>query len=152
MSKPRIDHIGVIVPDIPKALKLLESLFGVEPGEIKEKEAIGLRLAMVEFENVALELIQYTDENSSFKPILGQRDGMNHVSIRVPDMDKAVEALDENGVGLAVGFPFRGSRGPLAFHKPGTALGMLFELYQTGDRSLRGPGPDLPLRRGLSFR
>lgn len=133
MSKPRIDHIGVIVPDIDKALDLLHNLFGLEPGGIKEKEAIGLRLAMVEFENVSLELIQYTDEQSSFKPVLGESPGMNHVSIQVPNMAAAVAGLEENGVKLAQGFPIQGSRGPLAFNRAGTALGMLFELYQTQD-------------------
>ena len=133
MSKPHIDHIGVIVPDMEKALSLLEKLFGVEPGPIKEKEAMGLRLALVEFENVGLELIQYTDKNSSFKSILGEREGMNHISVKVPDMDAALGNLEENKVKLADGFPVQGSNGPLAFNRAETSLGMLFELYQIKD-------------------
>ena len=133
MSKPSIDHIGVIVPDLEAALTLLKNLFGVEPGPIKEKEAMGLRLAMVEFANVSLELIQYTDEQSSFRPVLGQALGMNHVSIQVPDMEAALKRLETQGVGPAQGFPIQGSRGPLAFNRAETALGMLFELYQTRD-------------------
>ena len=131
MPKPHIDHIGIIVPDIEKALGLLNNLFGVEPSVIKEKEAIGLKLAMVEFENVNLELIQYTDENSSFKAVLGEPEGVNHVSIQVADMDRTVKRMEESGVKPAQGFPSQGSKGPLAFNRPETALGMLFEMYQT---------------------
>jgi methylmalonyl-CoA/ethylmalonyl-CoA epimerase len=134
MPKPSIDHIGVIVPDIEKALALLENLFGVTPGPIKDKESMGLRLAMVEFENVGLELIQYTDEESSFKPILGGREGMNHVSVQVPDMDVAIKTMAANQVQPADGSPFQGSKGPLAFNRAETALGMLFELYQVADK------------------
>ena len=102
----------------------------MEPSVIKEKEAIGLKLAMVEFENVNLELIQYTSPDSSLKPILGDQDGVNHISVQVPDMDAAVARMEESGVKLAEGFPSQGSKGPLAFNRPRTALGMLFELYQ----------------------
>ena len=133
MSKPHIDHIGVIVPDMEKALSLLEKLFGVEPGPIKEKEAMGLRLALVEFENVGLELIQYTDPESPFKPVLGEKEGMNHISVQVSDMEGTLKNLNESEVKLADGFPVQGSKGPLAFNRPETSLGMLFELYQVRD-------------------
>lgn len=133
MPKPHLDHVGLIVRDMDNALDLFKNVFGVEPGEVREKQAMGLKLCILELANVNLELIQYTDDNSSFKPILGEAAGVNHLSLRVDNLDESTAKLESAGGNLAEGFPIQGSKGPLAFNHPESSLGILLELYQLSD-------------------
>lgn len=130
MSKPYIDHVGFVVEDLESALEMFGALWGLEPGPIKEKAEVGLRMASLEAANVTLELIQFTGAPSDFEEVLGRRPGLNHLGVRVDDMAPALKRMAEAGVAPAPGFPIQGSRGALVFNRPETAAGVLFELCE----------------------
>ncbi|MBW1712397.1 MAG: VOC family protein [Deltaproteobacteria bacterium] len=130
MTKPHLDHVGFVVADLEAALDLFERAFDLKPTAIKDKSAIGLKLALLELANVKLELIEFSQTAGEFKDILGQEPGSSHLSLEVQDMARAVDRLETSGVKLAAGFPRPGSRGPMAFTQRPTAQGLLFELFQ----------------------
>ena len=130
MTKPVVEHVGLLVEDLEQALAMFTAAFGVEAPVIKELTPVGLRAAVLKFANVDVELLQYAREDSPLRPVLGQRTGVNHISVLTEDMEGACRNLERQGVPLAAGFPRQGSRGLIAFNQPGSAQGVLMELYQ----------------------
>ncbi|OGA06327.1 MAG: hypothetical protein A3D95_11840 [Betaproteobacteria bacterium RIFCSPHIGHO2_12_FULL_69_13] len=130
MSAPRIDHIGILVADLDAALARLKPLFG-EPAKLKELADVGLRVAELEAGNVTVELLQYTGTNDAFaRRVMGGRPGLNHVSARVVDLERAIAELRAAGFEPMEGFPRRGAHGRVAFFEPDPVTGLLFEICQ----------------------
>ncbi|MGE0735348.1 MAG: VOC family protein [Alphaproteobacteria bacterium] len=131
MSRPRVDHIGVIVTDLGAAIALFEKLFGGAKPHIKELPDVGLRVAEFEAENVTIELLEYTGHNDAFaKQVMGERLGINHVSFGVADLAASIDAVAAAGAVRMAGFPRQGAHGKVAFFDPRSTGGLLFELCQ----------------------
>lgn len=139
MSKPYIDHIGIIVADLDTAIDRLRPVFG-DDIEIKELPDVGLRVADFRTRNLTIELLQYTGEGggdaSTFaRGVMGDRPGLNHVSARVENVEDAVSALGETGFAAMDGFPMQGAHGQVAFFQPDDTTGLLLEVC-SGDGDL----------------
>ena len=128
MSKPHIDHIGIVVADIEAAVERFRPLFG-DSDPIRELAEYGLRVAMIETANVTIELLQYTGDGDDFaRGVMGERLGLNHVSARVDDVPESVEALTAQGFRMMDGFPRPGAHGEVAFFERDETTGLLFEV------------------------
>lgn len=126
----KIDHIGIIVADLEAAVRRLKPLFG-DAVEIKELAEVGLRVAEFRAANVTVELLQYTGKNDAFaRRVMGERLGLNHVSARVEDVDRALAELRAAGLQPMAGFPRQGAHGRVAFFEPDATTGLLFEICQ----------------------
>ena len=122
----RIDHIGIIVSDLPLAAKKLEPLLG-KPS-FKELPDVGLRVAEFHTENVTIELLQYTQGSEFAREVMGERLGLNHISAHVEDVDQSIAELKANGFKPMAGFPRQGAHGRVAFFEPDAVTGLLFEV------------------------
>jgi len=56
MTIPHVDHIGVLVPDMDRAIEMFKNLFGIEPASTPDRPDVGLRITMFEAANVTIEL------------------------------------------------------------------------------------------------
>ena len=129
MSALTIDHIGIIVADLDRALERLQPLFGA-PSQVKEITDAGLRVAEFHASNVTIELLQYTGEAQFARNVMGERLGLNHVSARVDDLESSLAALTAAGFKPMDGFPRQGAHGRVAFFEPDPVSGLLFEICQ----------------------
>ncbi len=130
MSAPHIDHIGIIVADLDKAVAMMAPLFGAA-ATIKDLPDVGLRVAELKAANVTVELLQYTGSNDALaRRVMGDRLGINHLSARVADVDTAMAALAAQGFAPMPGFPREGAHGRVAFFEPDATTGLLFEICQ----------------------
>lgn len=132
MTKPTIDHIGIIVADLEAAVDRLRPVFG-DHVTIKELADVELRVAEFQTANLTVELLQYTGPAELARQVMGDRLGLNHVSARVADVDGAVAALDDKGFTMMEGFPRAGAHGRVAFFHPDDTTGLLFEVCQPDD-------------------
>lgn len=131
MSSIRIDHMGIIVSDLAASIAMFEKLLGEGPSSTKEMPAVGLRIAVFEAENISIELLEYADEKSAFaKKVMGEKNGLNHFSAEVDDIDRAIAELTQAGFKLQEGFPQEGVHGQVAFFEPDETTGLLFEICQ----------------------
>ncbi len=131
MTKPTIGHVGIIVEDLSAAVETLTGLLGVPPERIKEMPGVGVKLAEFHMANLILELIQYTSDERNFaKDVMGERVGLNHLSVTVPDVDESIRSWTEKGLALAEGFPIKGAHGRVAFFETEPKTGILFEICQ----------------------
>ena len=130
LPKIHIDHIGIIVADLERAVEQLGVLFGGAP-ELKELPEAGLRVAEFHAANVTVELLQYTGSNDAFaRRVMGERSGLNHISARVSDVEASLGQLRAAGLRPMEGFPRQGAHGRVAFFEPDAASGLLFEICQ----------------------
>ncbi len=129
MSAPHIDHVGILVADLEAAIERLQPLFGA-PAQVKDLADVGLRVAEFRAANVAIELLQYTDEARFARQVMGERLGLNHLSARVENIERSLAALVAAGLKPMEGFPRQGAHGRVAFFEPDAASGLLFEICQ----------------------
>ena len=61
---------------------------------------------------------------------MGERVGLNHISLRVANLESSIEALAQRGLAPMQGFPRDGAHGRVAFFEPDPATGVLFEICE----------------------
>jgi len=132
MTLPTIDHIGIIVDDLDKAVEMFEDFFQMKPTKVTEMTDVGLKIAHLEARNIDLELIQYTGDEDSFgRRVMGDRKGVNHLSIQVENTDSVLKTLQDKGLRVMEGFPRTGSHGRVAFFEPETTREILLEICES---------------------
>ncbi|MBL4756098.1 MAG: VOC family protein [Rhizobiales bacterium] len=136
MTKAHIDHIGIIVDDLEASVKMFTGLLGDGPIMTKEMPDMGLKIAEFETANVMIELLQYTGSNDAFaKEVLGEKSGVNHISLRVGEVSEAIAKMEAAGAETMDGFPRGGAHGEVAFFKPESTNGVLLEICQPDNNS-----------------
>jgi methylmalonyl-CoA epimerase len=126
-----IDHIGVAVKSLAAAKGIYEKLgLSVSPEEVIAAEQV--RVVMVPLGESRLELLEPTSENSVIAKFIAKRgEGLHHVSLRVPDLEAAVECLKKDGVRLVSEEIKIGAGGhKYVFVHPSNAGGVLLELVE----------------------
>jgi methylmalonyl-CoA/ethylmalonyl-CoA epimerase len=110
----RLVQIGIVVPDLHKTTRLLDSLFGIGPfrsvvwpdrAESKYQhrgveEHIRISQAFVQLGQVEIELIQPIEgERNAYKQFLDHTGGgIHHILFEVNDIDPVLQTLAESGV------------------------------------------------------
>ncbi len=104
MNARRIDHIGIVVKDLEKALGTYSRHFGFETDTTRggELPALGIRNAFMPVGESDLEFIQATTPEGPVAKFVAERgEGTFMLSIAVDDIEAAVEQL--RGLGARVG-------------------------------------------------
>ena len=96
-------HIGIIVKDAEKSVKLFKDLFDLKDEEIKVVPSTVTKgeseFAFIPVGGIELELIQPISEH--FREMVGNpAEGINHIAFTVKDVEKAVKVMGKKGVRL----------------------------------------------------
>ena len=129
-----IDHIGVAVKSLAAAKIIYEKL-GLELAPEETVEAEQVRVVMVPLGESRMELLEPTSESSVIAKFIAKRgEGLHHVSIRVPDLQAAVERLKKDGIRLVSDEIKIGAGGHrYVFVHPSSGGGVLLELVESAD-------------------
>jgi methylmalonyl-CoA/ethylmalonyl-CoA epimerase len=132
MNPTVIDHIGVAVKNIDEALKFWEGTLGIKCAGVEEVAEQKVRTAFLPVKDTEVELLEpMTDDSPVAKFIEKKGEGIHHLAVRVPDLQKALSELKEQGVRLIDEKPRRGAGGAMiAFIHPSAAGGILLELSE----------------------
>ena len=131
---PTIDHLGIAVKSLSSAKGLYEKLgMSVSPEETVEQEKV--RVVMIPAGESRLELLEATSEDSTIAKFIAKRgEGLHHVCMRVPDLQKAVSDLKQSGVRLVSEEIKIGAGGHrYVFVHPSSTGGVLLELVEGTD-------------------
>jgi len=127
-----IDHVGVAVADLDRAIALYEGTFQM-PGVHRETvESQGVEAVLLEVGDGHVELLRPLGPDTVVGRFVEKRgEGLHHVAYRVEDIDRTLASLKERGVDLIdtearVGI--WGSR--VAFLHPRATGGVLTELVE----------------------
>jgi methylmalonyl-CoA/ethylmalonyl-CoA epimerase len=130
--KATLDHIGVAVDDLDRALAFYRDALGLEVEQPEDVPSQGVRVHVVPVGPAAIELLEPTAPDSPVARFLEKRGpGVHHVTLRVDDIESALVQLKARGIRLIDEAPRTGAEGALiAFIHPASTDGVLVELKQ----------------------
>ena len=131
----RIDHVGVAVRDLKKAIKIFEKILGfslfeiVESNEEKTKEAF-----MVCGEGkTAIDLMESTDPTGPIAKYVEKKgEGIHHISLAVSDIEGISKRIKDQGGMLIYNRTMSFQDHKYNFVHPKSLCGVLVELLQRG--------------------
>lgn len=133
MKLDRVDHVGVAVVNLDESVKFYETL-GFTPKGYEVVEEQQVKVCFMPCGDSELELLESTTPDGPIAKFIeknGGRGGIQHVAIRVDDIDKALEELKEKGVRMIDQTPRYGAGGArIAFVHPKATGGLLLELCE----------------------
>ncbi|MFP4660797.1 MAG: VOC family protein [Halanaerobiales bacterium] len=139
-------QVGVIVEDIEKIAKNYADLFGMEVPEVMmtdplekaetkyrgEDTEARAKLAFFDMGSLQLELIEPTDEPSTWKEFLDEHgQGIHHVALQIKGMQETVDLMKSKGMTLVQKGEYTGGR--YAYIDAVPQLGMIVELLENDD-------------------
>ncbi len=127
----RLDHIGVVVADLPATCELMKELFGLQPTRTVEVDSKNLTAVFFDFGGVAIEFIELRDA-SARRQRLGDA-GMariEHIALRVEDLAAAVENLRRAGVVMTDPAPVEAGGRRSHWTDPATSGGVMFQVCE----------------------
>ena len=129
-----LDHVAILVADLEAAVKLYRDVYGLELAEIEEVPSEKVRVAIFGHGRGRIELVSPSGPDSPMAKALEKRgEGLHHVCLEVPDVEKAMAALKAQGAPLLDEKPRPGAGGSkVAFVHPRGSRGVLVELKQGG--------------------
>ncbi|MDK2855578.1 MAG: methylmalonyl-CoA/ethylmalonyl-CoA epimerase [Bacillota bacterium] len=130
----KVDHIGIAVADLQKALKLYEETLGIKCAGVEEVAEQKVRTAFLPVGDTEIELLESTDPTSTVARFIEKRgEGIHHIALRVDDIKTALEKMKAAGIRLLDEVPRPGAGGArIAFLHPKDTGGVLIELIERG--------------------
>ena len=131
----KIDHFGVAVRELEKALGIYRDGLGLEVDGVEEIPQEGVRVAFLPIGETRLELLEPTSESSPVARFLEKRgEGLHHVCFQVDGLERQIPDLRARGLELLPGYPRQGAEGErVAFFHPRSTGGVLIELREKVD-------------------
>ena len=132
----RIDHVGIAVADLDKALKFYSDTFGLRCVHQETNEEQGVREAMLAVgpdpDGPRIQLLAPASPDSAIARFLDRNGpGMQQLAYTVRDVEATGAALRARGVRLLYDTPRRGTAGSrINFVHPKDAGGVLVELVE----------------------
>ncbi len=135
MKVKKVDHIGVAVEDLDKALEFYQGLLGIkaEGAEVVEDQKV--KTAFLPVGDSEIELLESTDPDGPIAKFIEKKGaGVQHVALQVEDIEEALQELKQAGVKLIDEEPRYGAGGArIAFIHPKATGGVLLELSERKD-------------------
>jgi methylmalonyl-CoA/ethylmalonyl-CoA epimerase len=128
----KLDHIGIAVKDIDEALKFYRDVLGLKCTRIEEVEGQHVKIAFLPAGDVNLELVQATHPDSAVAKFIEKRgEGVQHIALRVKNIEGAMQYLKEKGMEMIDAIPRKGGHGSkIVFLHPKNSFGALIELVE----------------------
>jgi methylmalonyl-CoA epimerase len=144
--KAILDHVGIAVQDLGKALAFYRDALGLEIETPEEVYSQRVRAHFIPVGQSSIELLEATAGDSAIAKYVERRGpGLHHITLRVPDIREALTQLKARGIRLVDEQPRPGAEGSLiAFVHPSAAHGVLVELKQPARRLIEQPVTQLP--------
>ena len=131
MELKRVDHVGIAVENLDESVKFYESLgFKASGYEVVAEQKV--KVAFLPCGDSELELLESTEPDGPIARFIEKNGpGIQHIAIRVDDIDKALEELKAKEVRLIDQVPRYGAgNARIAFVHPKATGGVLLELTQ----------------------
>ena len=128
----RIDHVGIAVKDLEAAKKFYTEILGLKDSGEETVDEQKVKVTFYPLGDSELELLQSTHpEGPIAKYIDRSGEGIQHIALRVDNIEAALADLKEKGVRLIDEMPRYGAGGAsIAFVHPKATGGILLELSE----------------------
>lgn len=128
----KVDHIGIAVSSLEESLRFYTEMLGMELHGTETVAAQKVKTAFLPLGESEIELLESTDPDGPIgKFIESKGQGIQHIALRVDDIDAALADLKAKGVRLIDEQARYGAGGAkIAFIHPKATNGVLIELCQ----------------------
>ena len=131
MELKRVDHVGIAVKNLDESVQFYESLgFKATGYEVVAEQKV--KVAFLPCGDSEIELLESTEPDGPIARFIEKNGpGIQHIAIRVDDIEKALEELKAQEVRLIDQTPRYGAgNARIAFVHPKATGGVLLELTQ----------------------
>ncbi len=127
-----IEHIGIAVKNMQKAIAFYEEILGLKCYKIEEVKDQKVKTAFFKLGDTKIELLEPTSDDSPVAKFIEKRgEGIHHLAFAVKNIEKQLEEAGSKGVQLIDRKPRRGAEGlDIAFLHPKSTFGVLMELCE----------------------
>jgi methylmalonyl-CoA/ethylmalonyl-CoA epimerase len=127
--------VGIAVNDMAGAVSRYSEILGLSPGEIVTYDRYGMRYCLFSMSDFFLELMEPTTPDGPIGRFIETHgEGVQHLSIRVSNIEEAMAELKGRGFRLVQDTPLREHVGfgiaNFAFVRPQSAHGVVLQLVQ----------------------
>ncbi|HPG72010.1 MAG TPA: methylmalonyl-CoA epimerase [Syntrophales bacterium] len=131
MKVTRLDHIGIAVKSIAESLKVYEAM-GLKSVGVEEVAEQKVRVAFLPIGETEIELLESTAPDGPVARYIEKNgEGIQHLALRVDNLEAALAELKAQGVRLIDEKPRYGAGGAkIAFVHPRSTGGVLLELSE----------------------
>lgn len=132
MKPTIVDHIGIAVKSIDKALTFWQGVLGVSCTGVEEVTEQKVKTAFLPIADTEVELLEATSEESPVSKFIEKKgEGIHHLAIRVDNLEATLAEMKEKGIKLIDETPRYGAGGArIAFVHPKSTGGILLELSE----------------------
>ncbi len=132
MKVTRVDHVGIAVKDLEESLKFYTEILGLEAHGSEVVEEQKVKVAFLPCGDSELELLESTAPDGPIAKYIEKKgEGIQHVALRVDNIEETLAELKEKGVRLIDQTPRYGAGGArIAFLHPKATNGVLLELCE----------------------
>lgn len=128
----KIDHIGIAVKDLNETLKIYTEILGLKSTGEETVAEQKVRVAFIPVGESEIELLESTEPDGTIAKFIEKNgEGIQHIALRVDNIEKTLEDLKARGVRLIDEKPRNGAGGArIAFIHPKATKGVLIELCE----------------------
>ena len=137
MKLTHIEHIGIAVKNLEKAVAYYENVLGLSCYAIEEVKDQQVKTAFFKVGQTKIELLESTNpEGPVGKFIEKKGEGIHHIAFAVKNIEQALQEAAEKEVRLIDREPRRGAEGlNIAFLHPQSTFGVLTELCEKEEKT-----------------
>jgi methylmalonyl-CoA/ethylmalonyl-CoA epimerase len=130
----RIHHVGIVVPDLEKAMGLWRDLLGLSLTKSATIQDQGVKAVLLKVGDSEIELLEPLNPDNGVGKFLSRRGGgLHHVCFETEDVARELEAARARGIQLIDQKPRPGLAGMICFLHPKATRGVLVEYAQPFD-------------------
>ena len=130
----RIDHVAIVVREMEAALRFYRDTLGIVPSKVIDFPSEGVKIAFLPMGGPGgseIELLEPTNPETGVARFLEKRgEGLHHICLEVPDIERALDELREQGTPVLDATPRPTAEGRGIFIHPKGTSGVLLELVQ----------------------
>ena len=132
MKPTHIEHIGIAVSNLEKAISFYESTFGLECYKIEEVPDQKVRTAFFMVGQTKIELLESTDPEGPVGRFIQKKgEGLHHIAFAVENIEEKLSDAANSGISLIDSKPRKGAEGlDIAFLHPKSTSGVLIEICE----------------------
>lgn len=136
MKLTHIEHIGIAVESLEKAIPYYEEILGLKCYGIEEVKDQKVKTAFFMIGQTKLELLESTDPEGPIGKFIEKKGaGIHHLAFAVENIEGALIELDQKGVQLIDKTPRKGAEGmTIGFLHPKSTGSVLTELCENKNK------------------
>jgi methylmalonyl-CoA/ethylmalonyl-CoA epimerase len=140
MSAPlgSMHHVGIVVRDLDQAEAFVSGALGLPVVNRLASPERGMRAVFFDCGPAMIELVELADPDLVRDRIGDRVAAIDHIALRVADLDDAVQALAGHGVDTVDAVPTRLPSGRMHFTRADTSAGITWQLLEAAGASPSG--------------